>query len=159
MNFLEFDGTNFVFAIGAREKRLLFEVLKHYPLVPSSHHRITRNTEEAKMKSMQTLLEDAMAERRQETNKHLQAMLDDEARFQAAKSGFRFFLNPQQAEWLLEALNDVRVGSWLILGEPDVEKRNPVNPTEINAHYLWAMELCAYFQANVLAALDHRTPI
>lgn len=159
MNFLQFDGTNFVFEIGAREKHLLFEVLKHYPMVPSSHHRITRNTEEAKMKSMQTLLEDAMAERRQETNKHLQAMLKDEARFKAAKSGFRFSLTPQQAEWLLEALNDVRVGSWIILGEPDEEKLKSVNPTETNAHYLWAMELCAYFQANLLAALDHRAPI
>ena len=156
MKLARFDGDNLVFEISKREKRLLLDVLKLYPLIPSSHQKISQSGEGAAIKGMQKLLDEALAEQRLENKKQLQAMLDEEARFQAHETGYHFSLNPSQAEWLLQVLNDVRVGSWLILGEPDEKEGKTVELTAENARYLWAMELCGFFQSSLLQALSGR---
>jgi hypothetical protein len=156
VNFLEFDGTNFVFELGRREKRLLLEVLKYYPLIPSSHHKMSGWSDEAAMKATQKLLDEALAERKQEAKKQLQTLLDDAARFKETESGFHFVLNPQQAECLLEVFNDIRVGSWLILGEPNEKKGKPVNLTDANSQFLWTMEISGHYEAALLEAFDQR---
>ena len=56
-----------------------------------------------------------------------------------------------EVEWLLQVLNDVRVGSWLALGEPERGQEPAV--TAQNARYLLALELCGLFQSVLLAAL------
>jgi hypothetical protein len=54
----------------------------------------------------------------------------------------------------MQVLNDVRVGSWVILGSPDKK------PAELNAttapHFL-AMEMAGYFQMQLLEALGRET--
>jgi hypothetical protein len=47
-------------------------------------------------------------------------------------------------------LNDVRVGSWVLLGSPE---EMAVDLTETNAHLFRAMEMAGYFQAQFLQAL------
>ena len=71
------------------------------------------------------------------------------------KSGsrFRLLLQPTEVEWLLQVLNDVRVGSWLALGEPDEDK--PPDLTPENFRYAVAMEVCGAFQSALLAALGN----
>jgi predicted house-cleaning NTP pyrophosphatase (Maf/HAM1 superfamily) len=66
-------------------------------------------------------------------------------------------LSPAEIEWLLQVLNDVRVGGWLALGEP--EELEPPEINETNAPYLLAMEAAGYFQAQLLAALAHHEPM
>jgi hypothetical protein len=156
VHFLEFDGTNFVFEMGRSEKPVLLEVLKHYPLVPSSHHKISRWADETTMKATQKLLDEALAERKQEAKKQLQLMLDEDSRFKETESGFHLFLNPQQAECFLEVFNDIRVGSWLILGEPDEQKGRPINLTDENSPFYWIMQVTGHFEAALLDAFDQR---
>jgi hypothetical protein len=143
-----------IFELGEREKRLLFEVLKLYPLIPISHHQLTTKPASAETKADQKLLEEALAEQRKENKQQLEAMLNEESRFKKVRSGFHFSLSPQQAEWLLQVLNDVRVGSWLFLGQPDEKKGKTIDLNPENAHYLWALELCGYFQSMILHALQ-----
>jgi hypothetical protein len=59
--------------------------------------------------------------------------------------------------WLLEVLNEVRVGSWLNLGKPDNLDRVLLAQDEANARSLWSMELSGYFQMALLAALNQTT--
>ena len=102
----------------------------------------------------QTLLEEAIAAQQQTHKQQVEALLANKARFVEESGGFRFALDRDQVEWLLQVLNDVRVGSWLILGCPDPEAGKPPKPTPKNAPFLLAMELCAHFQYELLEALD-----
>jgi hypothetical protein len=97
------------------------------------------------------MLEEALAEQRQENRRQVLAMLNEPQRFRETKSGFELTLAPAQVEWLLQVLNDVRVGSWLALGEPEQGEKPKL--TKQNANYFLAMELCGLFESVLLAAL------
>ena len=108
------------------------------------------------MESNQRLLEEALAEQRAEHKKQLEELLSGAGRFKAVKASFHLALNQHQTEWLLQVLNDIRVGSWLILGEPDEKNGKQVKLSPENAHYFFAMEACAYFEAVLLGAIEGR---
>ena len=154
MKLIKREGENFVLHIGRRERRLLFEVLKLYPLVPAAHHRVSQTAKQND--EHQTLLEEALSERRQENKRQLVAMLHEEQRFKETDAGYRLTLSAPQMEWLLQVLNDIRVGSWLILGEPDEKKGKPVALTSENARHYAAMEFCGLFQMTLLDAVEQR---
>lgn len=151
MKLLRNGKAGLVFQLHPREKQLLFETIKLYPLVPASHHRLSKGSDVPQADENQRLLEEALAEQRQENRRQVLAMLNEPQRFRETKAGFELKLTPPQIEWLLQVLNDVRVGSWLALGEPESGEEPEV--TEQNAKYLLALELCGAFQSGLLAAL------
>jgi len=154
VKFIAAEKGSFVFQISKREKRLLFVVLKLYPLIPAAHHRISKTATEKHVKEYQKLLDEALAERKRENKRQLLAMLQEESRFKEADGGYRFTLTAPQTEWLLQVLNDIRVGSWLVLGEPDEKKRKSPELNSENAIYYAAMEFCGYFQMSMLDAFE-----
>jgi hypothetical protein len=83
-------------------------------------------------------------------------MLKQPERFQEIESGFRFALSAPEIEWLLQVLNDVRVGSWIGLGSPDTEKGGKIPLTEETAPLLWVMEMAGSFEMVLLDALSGR---
>jgi hypothetical protein len=145
------DRNGLVFQLGQREKQLLFVVLELYPLTPASRHRLSKQGKGPKAKENQQLLEEALAEQRKENRRQVQAMLNEPQRFRETKTGLELALTPAQVEWLLQVLNDVRVGSWLALGEPEHGEEPAV--TEQNAKFLFALEVCGLFESVLLAAL------
>jgi len=148
------DGDNFVFHVGKREKRLLFDVLKIYPLVPGAHHRVSKTAGTKQFEENQKLLEDALAERKQENRRQLLALLKGEERFRETEGGYRLTLGAAQMEWLLQVLNDIRVGSWLILGEPDEKQGKSIQVNAENLRHYAAMEFCGLFQMTLLNAFE-----
>lgn len=150
MKFIKANKASFSFQIDGKEKRLLFEVLGLYPLIPAAHQRLSRSEER---KDDQELLEEALAAQRHGHKKQVQAMLKAKSRFRANKKGYRFTLKPEQMEWLLQVLNDVRVGSWLALGSPDGALEILAALNEKTAPYLWAMEAAGHFQTVLLKAM------
>jgi len=148
------DGESFLFHISKREKGLLFEVLKLYPLIPIAHHRVSQAAATPSVQETQKLLESALADRTRENKRQLLAMLNQEARLQETDGPQRLKLSGPQMEWLLQVLNDIRVGSWLILGEPDEKKGKPIEVNDENARYYAAMEFCGLFQMTLLDALQ-----
>jgi hypothetical protein len=157
MKLLRSDKRGFVFHLGEREKHVLLQTLQLYPLVPASHHRLARSGDSPEDEERQRLLDEALAEHRRENRRQLQAMLNETHRFQKTESGFQLHLTAAQIEWLLQVLNDIRVGSWLALGEPD-QGEEP-EPNKHNAHCLLALEVCGLFESGLLAALGmHESP-
>lgn len=154
MKFIKRDRDQFVFQVGKREKRLFFEVLKLYPLVPTAHHRLSRSPDAKQAAENQKLLEEALAERKRENQRQLLALLNDEPRFQETDGGYRLTLGAPQMEWLFQVVNDIRIGSWLLLGEPDEKKGKPIELNNENARYYAAMEFCGYLQIILLEALE-----
>lgn len=143
------DPEGFVFQLSGREKQLLFEIIKLYPLVPATHHRLTRAAA-AQSAENQRLLEESLAQQRAEHRRQLDVLLNEPVRLQKNGSGFRLQLKTVEIEWLLQVLNDVRVGSWLKLGEPDEARPPEVTPE--NFQYVLAMDVCGAFQSAMLAA-------
>ena len=146
MKFLKNEGNQLVFQMSKREKALLTDLLKLYPLIPPAHHQVNTGENSRAYQANQQLLDEALAEHRADIKKQLEAMLHDEDRFQEVASGFLFLLTEAEMEWLLQVLNDIRVGSWLLLGSPDEKKGKSARLTLQTARYLWAMEMCGHFQ-------------
>jgi hypothetical protein len=147
-------GAAFVFQISPREKALLLATLKLYPMLDSGFHQISRG-ERPQKKAEQQWLEEAMAEQRKEHKKKLDQFFGDEGRFfKMAKSEVRLTLNPEQMEWMLRVLNEIRVGSWVQLGRPELHAVRKTGATSQHASSVAAMELSGYFQMVLLEAFQ-----
>ena len=143
-----------VFQISAREEALLLATLRLYPLVENSHHQISRNPEKAGS-SEQRLLEESMAQHRAAHRRKLDELFRAPQRFfKDAVDERRLVLTGEQLEWLLQVLNDIRVGSWVRLGCPDLEKAGPLQPTRQNVRALQAMHVSGQFQSALLEAVQ-----
>lgn len=158
MKLLKTDKDQFVFQLSQGEKAMLLDVLKLYPRVPPAHHRLTRQATADPDAENQGLLDEALAEQRAHNQHQLQALLLRSETFQRSQRSWRFTLRLGDFEWLLQVLNDVRVGSWLALGSPEELPRGlPDNP-EIAPHLI-AMELAGFFQMTLLEAVERSSGI
>jgi len=147
--------SNFLFHLGKREKHLLTQVLLLYPRIPPATFRLSKSGKLPDAEANQRLLEESLAEQREQNRKTLQAFLTDPRRFTDTESGSRLSISPSELEWLLQILNDVRVGSWIILGSPEQAMEFKLLNEKTAADF-WAMEMSGQFQMNFLAALEKR---
>jgi hypothetical protein len=136
------------FLLTRREKDLLLLVLRLYPRIPAGHQPLSKTRPEEK--ANQRLLDEALAEARMENKKALEALLSDTKRFKQQGSGWRLSLSSTDVDWLLQVLNDVRIGSWVQLGSPE----QPLKELNVRtAPALWAMEMAGAFQMSFLELL------
>lgn len=156
MKLLRKHKGQFLFGIEKREKDLLFQVLQLYPLVPPSRHQLSKTEEGPAHDENQRLLEESLAEQRRRNRRQVVAMLEEPGRFRETEHDFRLSLSAVQVEWLLQVFNDVRVGAWLALGEPEELQLPEI--TKTNAPYILAMEGAGYFESVLLDALGIRNP-
>ena len=154
MKLIRTTKTRVVFHLGHWEAHLLLEVLNLYPCLPPAHQKLSKAGRLPESDANQQLLDEALAEHRAENRKQLQALLSDQRRFAPTETGGRLSLPPTEVEWLLQVLNDIRVGSWVRLGSPD---EKPVRLNEKTALHYRAMEMAGYFEAQLLEALGGET--
>jgi hypothetical protein len=148
----------FVYQVSKQEVEWLLGVLKLYPQLDSGYHRITQGAA-GEIKAEQQLLQEAMAQRRREHKSKLEKFLATPGRFRLeAPDQFHFSLTPEQMEWLLQVLDDVRVGCWVKLGRPELEPAPPKKLTPAEARAMSALELSGFFQMVLLGAYDGPEP-
>ncbi len=150
MKLLQVSKEQVLFHLNRIEKDLLVDVLKLYPRIPSQHQPLSQSASLPDPEGSQRLLDEALAEERSHNKQQLQALLEDTKRLAPEESGWRLSLSSAELEWLLQILNDIRVGSWLILGSPE-EQFEVLN--EQTAPHVWAMELAGSFQMVFLEAM------
>jgi hypothetical protein len=139
--------------LGAREKRMIFELFSLYPRIPPAHQRLSKSGTIPDPQANQKLLDEALAEHRAESKRQLNALVTDPKHLTEIKGGWRLELSRAELETLLQALNDIRVGSWLLLGSPD-PNLNPAMITEETGPDYMAMELAGYFQMRLIEHLN-----
>lgn len=154
MQFIEAQDNRFTFHLHKKERSLLLELLKLFPLVNSAHHQITRHAQSPQLDEAQKLLEESLAEQREETRKHLLEMMHAKDRFVPHESGFRLTLDHAEIETLLQALNDVRVGSWIAVGSPNYGEEKDIPLNTLTLRHLWTLEVSGFFQSRILEALE-----
>ncbi len=154
MKLLRADGDRYEFHLGRREHHVFCEVLRAFPLTPLEHHRITRAEPTPTSTEAQGLLAEAMGSLKAASRQRLDLFLASTHRFQPLPDGVRALFTREELEWILQMLNDVRVGSWIALGSPDLDAGPPTRLTPGTARYLPLMQLAGSFQHALLAAVD-----
>jgi len=135
------------------ERSLLLTVLERYPLIPPAHQRLSRSMASEPLEHGQQLLDEALAEQRRENRDRVKTFLQDPERFRETETGWQLILSPADREWLLQVLNDVRVGSWIKLGSPEADDAEIYHDFEL-APDAWIMEMAGRFQLVLLESPD-----
>jgi hypothetical protein len=146
VKFLKWEEKKLIFQMSKDEKDLLLDLLKLYPAIPPGHHRLSTRDNPDTLRANQQLLDEALAEHRADNKRQLETMLQAPNRFRPVPPGYWLVLTDAELEWLLQVLNDVRVGSWVRLGSPDVNKGRNIQLDLPTARHFWIMELCGHFQ-------------
>ena len=153
MTLLSVADDRYVFRLGRRERKLLVQVLRQYPLVPAGYHRFTRAGVSADDADNQQLLEESLAAHRGEARARLDRWLRAAGRFTPAGGGYRLALNREEMEWLLQVLNDVRVGNWIKAGCPEFDPKTGPEITPANETCFFNLTVVDHFQGALLDAL------
>ena len=148
------DNQAVIFQLRVREHDALLDILQTYPVVPPAHQSVSKNLKDTHTTDYQHLLDEALAEQRTANKKHLHAWLTTPERFKKNKGGRRFALERTDSEWLLQVLNDIRVGHWLRLGSPEPGALKPQNLDREKLPAWLMMEMSGYFQMSFLEALE-----
>jgi hypothetical protein len=150
---LKREDEHFIFLVGKRQREMMFALLRRYPVVISGHFRQRHPAKSGEAKANQELLEEALAEQQKENRRALEQMLNQPDRFQESDLGFTFSVTEPEIEWLLQVFNDIRVGSWIQLGEPDPDSAASLQASEQNVQLAWAMEMAGLFEHSLLKAV------
>jgi len=151
MKLLQRGRAGFVFELQPRERELLGEALRLYPLVPVSHYRISRESPANPPEEHQQWLEEALTEQRSQNQEHIENLLNSPGHWHQDGDQLQLKLKATELDWLLQVLNDVRVGCWLVLGQPDGDQ--PPQLTSASFHHLVHLEVCGAFESILLGAL------
>ena len=143
-----------VFEISLSEKRLLFEVLKLYPLISATHHRLTKRPGPPSTTKTSGCWKSRSPPSGRKTGKTSGPCWTNPDIFKATASGLQLTLSGPEIEWLLQVLNDVRVGSWIALGSPDPESGKKIVFNEKILPHFRMMELAGAFEMVFLDALS-----
>jgi hypothetical protein len=137
-----------------REHQAFVHALQLYPCVPPAHHQLTHADVPEDLLETQRLPDEALAQERAANQRRVAEWLGSPGRFAPSEKAVQFTVERADAEWLLQVLNDVRVGHWLRLGSPEPQQLVPdeMQPDQLS---LWfTMEMSGYFQMGLLEFLD-----
>ena len=146
MKFLKTEDDQLALPDGKREKALLTDLLKLYPLIPPAHHQVTPARTQAPIRPTSSCWTRRWQNIARTSRNSSRPCFSAEAVSGKWPTGFLLVLDGAEMEWLLQVLNDIRVGSWLLLGSPDEKKGKSARLNLQTARYLWTMELCGHFQ-------------
>jgi hypothetical protein len=154
MKLLRRDGDEFEFEFAPVEKGLLFHLLGLYPAVPAAHHQLTKGRKIPSQAENQELLNEAVKSHRAENQRAVLALLNDAGRFTGGKEGARAVFQRGEVEWLLQVLNDVRVGHWIAAGSPNLQQEQKLQHDKQALRKVMLMELAGGFEMLFLGAVS-----
>jgi len=135
-----------VFLLKASELQMLVLVLSQFPL-RDQDQQISRFGNDEDLKGAQQLLNEAMADRRKDARRELEAWLKSAGRFTHTAAGEELMVRHGETDWLLQILNNVRVGAWQRLGEPEDLPGAFRSATPESIRYLTVMEMAGGLQS------------
>lgn len=153
MKLLTRNESQALFLIGKREREMFFSLLQRYPLLSTNSQKISKSLGE-EVRDSEQLIQEALADQQRQNKRQVEAMLAEPGRFTEDELGYRFALKHSEVDWLLQVLNDVRVGSWVKLGSPDLYKEISFPVNEENVQLAWCIEIAGLFQSALLEAIN-----
>jgi hypothetical protein len=134
------------------EAAILRDLVRKFPFTPPDPARISRGARDARTAEREELLAEALAGHRDELKRRAADLLAA-ARWKKSSQGQLLTLSGESREILLQILNDIRVGCWHAVGEPEtLAKPPPQTKQELVFRHL--MDLAGYFESNLLELED-----
>jgi len=145
------DG-RFDMALDEEEWQALKNVLIQYPKTPADHHSLmSKDDQDPDLRESDDWLKESGSQHQGERKQQVKAWIESIHPVEGdGKTEYKIECNPDRADWLIEILNDIRVGCWLSLDCPtpddlaDGEWKREDWPT------MWAMEISGMFQSVIL---------
>jgi hypothetical protein len=82
------------------------------------------------------------------------ALLNEDKRFIECESGYRAVFTRGEIEWLLQVLNDVRLGNWIALGSPDEHPEIKKGMSSQTMSRIVTMDMAGFFEMGFLSAIS-----
>ena len=140
------DGWRYL--LDANEASCLEGLLKRFPLTKSFPARITKSTADPKAVEREKLLNESLAEHRAGLRQKARRLLSN-GKLKVHRDQWRLSVNLEEREILLQILNDIRVGSWRALGEPESLEPRP-GASDAELFYTNLLNLAGYFEFKLL---------
>jgi hypothetical protein len=137
--------------LNQREGDCLRSLLSQFPITANVHAQISKTDTDPESVEREKLLNESLAEHRKELKKEAANLLAP-GKFKRGEKGYLLTLNPEEREILLQILNDIRIGSWHVLGEPEELEPDTLPQTEKELVFYTLMNLAGYFEAAFLHA-------
>lgn len=153
MKFTRSGKGQWVVHLDKREASVFKALLRRYPVIPSAHRLHGKHGPGASDENSQRLLDESLADQRRESKSQIARFLKDTRRFTENAGGAQVTLSSADIEWLLQILNDIRVGSWIALGSPETQLWE-LESDEARAPIAWTMELAGHFQMFFLEVIS-----
>jgi hypothetical protein len=148
MRLLKQSGAGWTYGLNRNEGILLRALVREFPPMAATAVKIARTGTDARSAERERLLNESLAQHRQELKKLAGKLLA--ARLRHEKDGWRLSLNANEREVLLQLLNDIRIESWHALGEPENLDALPSPPSEADLRQHHLMHLAGYFEWTML---------
>jgi len=144
------------FSLDPEEKDLFFDLLQRYPMIPPSHHQLSRTADPEAIREDQELLDDALAKHKRQNRRELAALLSGSENLVRKGKHFVLRMDSERMQWLLQVLNDIRVGSWLKLGSPAGSQLKDLAFDAAALPHFVAMEFCGLMQHYLLGIVNRQ---
>jgi hypothetical protein len=131
------------------EADCLRSLLLQFPITANVPAKISRTDSDPQTMDREKLLNESLADHRKELKKIARSMMGT-GKFKVRDKGWQLCVNSEEREILLQILNDIRVGSWRALGEPENLETPTPNPTEPEQVLNNIMNLAGYFEYKLL---------
>jgi hypothetical protein len=133
-----------------KEAAVLVELIKKFPFAEIDHVKISNTEKDPDTIEREKLLNESLSDHRRELKSLAQNLLDQD-KFKKIKSGQLLTLDSEEREILLQVLNDIRIGSWHVLGDPESLESTPANPSNQYLAYRGLMDVAGYFEIGLIA--------
>lgn len=141
------SGEHWRYQLDDQEAEILLGLVKQFPGTGMDPVQLSKTDEHPEAAEREQLLAESLAQHRQEL-KRLAANLLGADKWRKSPAGRLLTLNAEAREILLQILNDIRVGCWRALGEPDPLEQ-PITSRQQLAHRQ-LMDLAGYFEMKLL---------
>jgi len=148
MKLLKQGEAGWKYGLEQKEGMLLRALVKEFPLTAATAVKITRTGTDSKSAERERLLNESLAGHRQELKRQAGKLLA--ANLKTGKNGWQLTVNVSEREILLQLFNDIRVGSWHALGEPENLDTLPPDSSEADLRHHQLMHLAGYFEWKLL---------
>jgi hypothetical protein len=149
MKLVKQNKSGWQYLLKQHEARCLRVLVNQLPSASIAPVRISKTAADPQAVERQALLQEALTEHRAELKRQAGNLVSAE-RFRPAGNCELFRLNAEERETLLQILNDIRIESWRILGEPDVLEMDPSMLPQEQLRPFQLMHLAGYFEYHLL---------
>jgi len=147
------DGDIWRYLLSPGEAGSLLALVSQFPVAAAAPAKISLSEADPKTLEREKLLNESLAEQRADLKKRAAIIISPD-RLKASGKGRVLQINTEEREILLQILNDIRIGSWRVLGEPDNLEPDFSKLPESEQRYWRFLHVAGYFQCQLLEPIS-----